>query len=750
MVVEGHGAPTATIPRIDAAIQVDGRLDEAVWSQAVKLVGFSQYQPVDGRPAEEKTEVAVWYSATAIHFGIVAFDSTPGSIRATVADRDNLDAEDTVTIYLDTFNDHRRAFFFTVNPLGIQQDGVLSEAGFNAGNLKQEGGALRAAGGATDKNPDYQFDSKGRITDSGYVVEVRIPFKSLRYSGTGPQRWGLNILRTVQRTGYLDTWTDARRAGESFLAQAGDIDGLHDLQRGLVTEIQPFVTTAVNSARVDVAAPLEWEETKTNPGVNLRFSTTNLALDATVNPDFSQVESDASQVTVNERFALFYPEKRPFFLEGIELFAAPNQLVYSRRIVNPMAGGKVTGKVGGLNIAYLLVKEKEDSGGALFNVARLRKDVGPNSTVGVTFTDRTATGSGNRVVAADSRVIFKHVYYVQAQAGGSWTEVGVGRRASPLWMLEWDRTGRAFGFNYKVTGTGPGFQAAAGYVPRNNIVEARITNRLSWYGARGSRLETVSPRLNISRIWRYDAVDQGPLEGTDQLSLQSQWRGGWTANLTLKHLSWRFEPNTFGAYQVSGNGGSGAYAPLDRVSGLTPSITVKTPIFRTFNAQLDAQRGVVAIFAEGSEGRETRVTATVSARPTGSIRMDATATYSRITRERDGSEFAQTVIPRFKVEYQATRSVFFRMVAEYQSLEQALLRDPVYGIPLVVGGLVPAARATTGLRLDWLASYKPTPGTVAFLGYGSSLAADELNPLSTRLERMSSGFFLKLAYQIRK
>ena len=749
-VADGHGAPTVTIPRIEAVVQVDGRLDEAVWARAAKLIGFSQYQPVDGRPAEEQTEVLVWYSPTALHVGIIAYDREPSSIRATVADRDNLDSEDTVTIYLDTFNDHRRAFFFTVNPFGIQQDGVLSEAGFNAGSLKQDGGALRQAGGATDKNPDYQFDSKGRITDDGYVVELRLPFKSLRYSGNGPQRWGLNILRIVQRTGYLDTWTDARRAGESFLAQAGGIDGLHDMQRGVVTEIQPFVTTAVNGSRGDVASRLVRGRADINPGVNLRFSTTNLTLDSTVNPDFSQVESDASQVTVNERFALFFPEKRPFFLEGIELFAAPNQLVYSRQIVNPFAGGKVTGKIGGLNIAYLAVKEKEDGGGALFNVARLRHDVGPNSTVGVTLTDRTAGGTYSRVVAADTRVIFKRVYYVQAQAGGSWTDDGTGRHGSPLWMLEWDRTGRAFGFNYKVTGTGPGFEAAAGYVPRNDIIEARVSNRYSWYGARGSWLETVSPRLNLTRIWRYDSFDLGPLEGTDQVSVQSQWRGGWTANVTVKRVSWRFEPEAFGAYRVPGTGGPIAYRPIDRVTGVTPSMTLKTPIFRTLNAQLDAQRGPVAIFAEGAGGREMRVTTTLSARPTGSIRMEATATYSRITRERDGSEFARTVIPRFKVEYQVARSVFFRMIAEYQSQRQAVLIDAVDGVPLIVGGVFPAAQSMTGLRLDWLASYKPTPGTVAFFGYGSSLAIDRMNPLSNHLERMSDGFFLKIAYQIRR
>jgi hypothetical protein len=749
-VADGHGAPTVTIPRIDAAVKVDGSLDEAAWSGAARLTGFSQYQPVDGRPAEERTEVLVWYSPTALHVGILAYDRDPSSIRATVADRDNLDSEDTVTIYLDTFNDHRRAFLFTVNPLGIQQDGVLSEAGFNAGNLKQEGGALRQAGGSTDKNPDYQFDSKGRITDEGYVVEVRIPFKSLRYSGDGPQRWGLNVLRVVQRTGYLDTWTDARRAGESFLAQAGGIDGLHDMQRGIVTEIQPFLTTALNASRSDVASPLVRERADVNPGVNLRFSTTNLTLDSTVNPDFSQVESDASQVSVNERFALFFAEKRPFFLEGIELFAAPNQLVYSRQIVNPLAGGKVTGKIGALNVAYLVVKEKEDSGGALFNVARLRHDVGHNSTVGVTLTDRTAGGTYSRVMAADSRIIFKRVYYLQAQAGGSWTDEGTGRRASPLWMLEWDRTGRAFGFNYKVTGTGPGFRAAAGYIPRNDIVEARITNRLSWYGARGSRLETVSPRLNLTRIWRYDAVSQGPLEGTDQLSVQSQWRGGWNLNATVKRLSWRFEPGAFGAYQVPGVTGPIGYVPIDRVTGVTPSVTVKTPIFRTFNAQFDAQRGPVAIFTEGAGGRETRLSATVSARARGSIRMEATATYSSITRQRDGSEFARTVIPRFKVEYQARRSVFFRMIAEYQSRRQGILVDAIDGMPLIVKGAFPGAQSTAGLRLDWLASYKPTPGTVAFFGYGSSLARDRLNPLADRLERMSDGFFLKIAYQIRR
>ncbi|MBE3132040.1 MAG: hypothetical protein IMZ55_01080 [Acidobacteria bacterium] len=659
-------------------------------------------------------------------------------------DRDNLDSEDTVTVYLDTFHDQRRACFFTVNALGVQEDGVHSEAGFNAGTL--------SGGGLADKNPDFQFDSTGRLTDEGYVVEVRIPFKSLHYPANGPQKWGLQISRTVQRTRYQDTWTDARKAGESFLSQAGDIDGLHDLQHGVVTEIQPFFTMAANGSRQTDGAPFVRDKMDINPGANVRFSTTNLTFDSTVNPDFSQVEADAGQVTANERFALFYPEKRTFFLEGIDLFATPNQLAYTRQIVNPIAGEKLTGKVGPLNVAYLVVKEKVDSGGALFNVARIRRDFGHNSTVGMTVTDRSARGEYNRVIDADIRTIFKKLYYFQVQAAQSWTQDPGGKRhASPLWMVEWDRTGRAFGFNYKLTGIGTNFQARAGYIPRNNIVQGQLFNRYSWYGKKGSLLETVSAHYNLTRVWEYDEFGRRrAIEGTDSYNLQSGWRGGWTLNGNLKQMFWRFEPELYAAYQVvARNSLVAPYLPLNKVSGLTPVITIKTPIFRTVNGQLDFQRGPVPIFAEGSAGHQTRIATILKFRPIGSLRAEVTSTYVRITHDRDGSESVRTVIPRFKVEYQATRSLFFRMVAEYRSERQALLLDAIGGDPLLIGGVLSAARLSKGVRLDWLVSYKPTPFTVAFFGYGSSLATDHALSLSS-LQRMNDGFFLKLAYQIRK
>jgi hypothetical protein len=740
--ISGVGSPTVTIPRIETTVQVDGVLDEPVWSKAARLGHFSQYQPADGRPAEEETEVLVWYSPTAIYFGIIARDRDPSSVRATMPDRDNLDSEDTVTIYLDTFYDLRRAFFFTVNPLGAQQDGMHSEAGFNAGTL--------SGGGMDDKTPDFQFDSKGRLTDFGYVVEVRIPFKTLRYpGGRAPQTWGLQIRRIVQRTQYKDTWTDARRAGESFLAQSGAIAGLHDMQRGIVTETQPVLVVSENGSRESAGAPFVRDKPDFKPGLNFRFSTTNLTVDTTVNPDFSQIEADAAQVTVNQRFALYYPEKRPFFLEGIDMFATPNQLVYTRQIVDPIAGAKLTGKLGSWNVAYLGMKEREESGGALFNIARIRRDVGSGSTFGATLTDRSAQGGDNRVVEVDTRTIFKKLWYYQLQVAESWTDNPDGtRNTSPMWMAELDATGRAYGINYKLIEIGTDFRGDAGYVPRNDIVQGTFYNRYSWYGAKGARFETFSVHYNVNRIWRYeDFGRRGPIEGTDSLYFQFGWRGGWSLNANMQRVFWDFQDDKYVTYQLSQTGAS--YVPIDRAGGFTPDIAVKTPVYRTFDGQVEVSRGPVAIFAEGSSGHQTAVSTTVNERPTRSLRLQAMLTCSRIVRDRDGSEFALTVIPRFKVEYQPTRTIFFRMVGQYQSQRQDLLLDAIEGQPLIVDGVIPAAQRSNDLRLDWLASYKPTPGTMVFFGYGASLATDRTLSLAN-LQRMSDGFFLKVADLIRK
>lgn len=735
VVAAGTGSPSVTIPRLESPVQIDGVLDEPTWSQAARLTEFSQYLPVDGRPAENKTDVLVWYSPDALHVGIVAHDLDPASIRATVAERDKLDRDDSVTIYLDTFNDRRRAFFFQVNPLGVQQDGVQSEGQFTAGNI---------FGGSTDKSPDYVFQSKGYITEQGYCVEMRIPFRSLRYPGNGPQRWGINIRRKTQRTGYEDTWTDVRRGSASFLAQSGVIEGLYDLQRGLVTEVQPFSTLVSDGARDDTGE-FSRGSIDVNPGVNAHFGLTNVSFDATVKPDFSQVESDVGLVTVNERFALFYPEKRPFFLEGIELFSTPNQLVYTRQIGRPIAGGKLTGKLGHFGVGYLIARDDASDSDATFNIARLRRDIGSDSMAGITFTDRTGAGGFNRVVSGDVRLVFAKLYFVQGQLGGSWTRDDGSTQSAPLWELQFDRTGRSWGFNYRLAAIGESFITRSGFVPRNNIVEGSAFNRVSWYGKRGARVENITAFAGVDWIWPYSGFGEEPsVEGSESLNVNIQLRGGWKVTSNIANGFFSFDPSRYAGFTVD-EAESAPYDPPARISGafgITAGLT--TPNYGIFNASVELTRREIPIFLEASQGVEMRVETTLAIRPGESIRIDASAIHSHITRSRDGDEFARTLIPRLKLEYQPRRSLFVRVVGEYRSERQAAIEDARTGHLLIVDGARSQPHTQKGLRLDWLVSYEPTPGTSVFFGYGTSM-----EEFASGFERTNDGVFVKVAYVFR-
>jgi hypothetical protein len=739
-VVEGKGSPTAEIPRLESAVQIDGRLDEPVWSQASRLTGFWQYQPVDGRPAEENTDVLVWYAPEAVYFGIIAHDRNPAAIRATVADRDNIDNDDHVIIDLDTFHDRRRAFSFGVNPLGVQSDGVRSEGAGQVSSLIP---------GSTDKNPDFTWESKGRITDRGYEIEVRIPFRSLRYPGSGPQDWGFNVTRVVQRTGYVDTWTDVRRANASFLGQEGALGGLRDLRHGVTVEAQPFATATANGNQNALNGDFTREDVNPDAGLNFRLGFTSYALDATLNPDFSQVESDAGQVTVNERFALFFPEKRPFFLEGIELFGSPQTLVYTRRIVNPKAGAKFTGKFGQLGVAHLTAVDQTDAGDAWFNITRLRRDFGTNSIAGVTFTNRDQAGSHNRVLAGDFRYVWS-LYYVQLQYGGSWTSNGITSRTAPIWQAEYDRTGRTWGFNYLLNGMGDGFDAQAGFVNRlrSGVVNGHAFNRLTHYGARGARLENLTIFFGPERTWLYDHFGfTSGLEGDELADATFQLRGGWVLNGHIERDFVNFQDSSFAGYTIGSPSGP-AYRPVKNFSGFVGQTKVTTPTWQQLGADVSYRWGRAAIFQEGTTGKGWLLTANLALRPTSTVRVSATGTVFRL-RRLNGTEFARSTIPRLKLEYQPTRALFFRVIGEYRSERRAELLDPVSGATLLVAGAPQPVTEFNGLRLDLLASFEPTPGTVAFLGYGSSLESDEEFNWS-RLRRSNDGFFVKLAYQVRR
>ncbi len=364
------------------------------------LAGFSRYAPVDGEPADHATDVLVWYSPTAIHFGIRA-SAPAGTVRATLADRDRIQSDDHVIVFLSTYNDSRQALVFGVNPLGIQLDGAFAEGAR---------GAVATSGRETpDYSQDFVFQSKGRLTERGYEVEMRIPFKSLRYQSQAQQDWGIHVTRVAPQQGIEDSWAPARRDAASFLAQAGRLKNLTDLRRGLVLDLNPIATSKLDGQ--SDAAGWGYDASRPELGMNLRWGITpNLTMNGTVNPDFSQVESDAGQFSFDPRQALFFPEKRPFFLDGIEQFATPNNLIYTRRVAAPIAAAKITGKVSGrTSLAFLSAVDDASlsasgSDHPVFNILRVQQDVGAKSRAALVYTDRIEGNRSNRMIASDARV----------------------------------------------------------------------------------------------------------------------------------------------------------------------------------------------------------------------------------------------------------------------------------------------------------------------------------------------------------
>ncbi len=735
------------IPRFEDVVKIDGVLDEPVWNRAAVLTGFSLYRPVDGRPADDSTAVLVWYGADAIYFGVRAYEAHGHVVRATLADRDNIDADDRIEILLDTYLDHRRATMFAVNPLGVQEDGVWSD-GVNAGAAggPSAGGRFDAT---IDLNPDYVYESRGHVTDWGYEVEVRIPFKSLRYQSTDPQDWGIQIVRETQHSGYEETWTPAVRANASFLIQSGRLVGLTQLKRGLVFDLTPEFTTKVDGAPAPTG--YDYKGTPEAAGTVRWGVTQNLSMTATAHPDFSQVEADIGQVTLNQRFALFYPEKRPFFLEGLEQFDTPNQLIYMRRIVQPVFGAKLAGKVGGTGIAYLGAVDNQDQSATganpVYNMLRLRRDLGPTSTLGLAYTDRIDGDAYNRVLGVDARVVWRNIWFSSVQVAGAWTRDSVGGRAGTLWDITFaDRTGRAYGNHFELLGLERNFQDTSGFVNRTDIVAVRTFNRFTWYGRPGALVEQFTGILGYAPIWKYE--DFGRLGPTLEDTLQTIWianvRGGWQGimNLSLDHFG--FDRADYADYSV---GGSAFVVPHPLYHLPAASLTINTPN-RAVTSSATFAYGATPIFPEASEGRQVTLVTVTQFRPTAAMRIEARWVHQRLTRAQDGSRFSTANIPRLKLEYQLSRAIFVRYVGQYFAQDQVALRDPRSGQPLLVNGSAATASVANDFRNDVLFSYKPIPGTVLFVGYGASLT--EADAFQFRnLSRTDDGFFLKLSYLVR-
>ncbi len=769
-----------SVPRIaEAAVRLDGDLGDAVWSQAAVLTGFTQTEPVEGAPASERTEVRVFYTPAALYVGVRAFAKDPSRIRSSLAERDKILRDDQVQILLDTFYDQRRAFAFYVNPLGIQQDGILNE-----------GGARRREDRA-DFSPDFLWQSRGRLTPEGYTVELRIPLKSLKFAGGRTQTWGINVIRSIAASGAEEAWAPLSRGNPSRLAQSGTLQGIHGLRPGRLVEVNPTAT----ARRLGTTGSHGFARGELEPdlGVNLKYGlTSNMTLDATINPDFSQVEADAGQITVNERFAISVPEKRPFFLEGGDIFGTPEPLVYTRTIVDPSAGVKLTGKVNGFSVGYLGAVDESPlaaRGGfaprgerAVFNIARVQRDVGSGSSIGALLTSRETGDAFNRVLGVDARFRFGGVYSWQLQGAESWTRawrpdpagldsagaagsrvaVATHERAGHLLHTAVDRSGRRWGFRLQARDVPQEFQSQAGFVRRTALTELFAVNRFTSFGRAGALLENRNVFLLLNRV--YDGRDfwrgERAAEGSASVRTSLSFRGNNRVEASYANRFFVLDPSDYAAYSAPGVGtGEALVAPIRELSGLHGfSLSGNSSYFKTVSAGVGTEWQQTPIFAEGTAGRQWSVTGEVALRPTDALRVEASLRRTRISRERDGSLYSVATLPRLKMEYQLSRAVFFRAVGQYAVEEVDVLRTPE-GLPYLRNDapfrvrrgrrVVEDEAQLNPLQLDLLFSYQPSPGTVIFLGYGREVYDRESFRFSG-LELRSDAFFLKFSYLFRR
>jgi hypothetical protein len=395
----------------DETITIDGNVDEAIWTTAAKFKDFYQTSPGENISPSKRTEAYMFYDAKNLYIAFRCWDEKD-KIRATVAKRDQVFGEDNVRVWLDTYDDRRRAYILGWNPYGIQADGIFTE------------------GRGADFSVDIIMESKGKIFDWGWSVEVKIPFKSLRYSAGEGKNWGFNVARNIDRfNDEFDSWMPDDRNVSGFLIKHGRITGFDEIKTERTLEMIPSVTISETGRRVsDNSIPrgrFVNEPVKKDIGLNLKYTITpNVTLDAAINPDFAEIEADAPVVTANQRFPIFFAEKRPFFLEGADTFQTPLQTFNSRSIVDPDFAAKITGKIGknsfGIMVAsdnapgnyaendrvdpnvHPFISEFVDKN-ALFAILRAKRDFGAENNIGMFASIRSFPERKNYVGGIDGR-----------------------------------------------------------------------------------------------------------------------------------------------------------------------------------------------------------------------------------------------------------------------------------------------------------------------------------------------------------
>ncbi|MEW6128049.1 MAG: DUF5916 domain-containing protein [Acidobacteriota bacterium] len=716
--------PSIHIPRVTQAPKLADYLEGKSRPDELKISGFLQREPQDGIPASQETTGYLSYDDKNLYVIFVCKDE-PGKIRAHMNKRENTGGDDLVGITLDTFNDHRRAYLFGSNPLGVQMDGIVAE------------------GQDDDMSFDTVWYSEGKVEGDGYVVWFAIPFKSLRFDNADVQTWGVALIRGISRNNETSFYPYVTRRIEGFTQQFATMNGLQKISPGRNIQIIPYGFFA--RARFLEFDPARLKtDTEFRGGLDAKMVFhDSFTLDVTINPDFSQVESDEPQVTVNQRFEVFFPEKRPFFLENAGYFQAYENLFFSRRIADPDFGARLTGKAGPWELGALAIDDRApgkrfNPGDPLYNkraaigVFRLQRQLPNQSNVGLMATSRDFASSHNRVFSADGRWKLNQNWVLNGQAIQSYTKQLDGEHLSaPAFIVNLNRQGRYFQNFFNYTDRSPEFRAQLGFVPRVDI--RHVNNFMSYrWRPKTGKLQSYGFNLYTEGIWNH----QGDLQD-------------WRVNLPFVA---QFSGDTFLFIRRAEFADSFAGV---RVREHTNDLQFSTSFLRWLSFFTNLTTGVQANFFP-NEGvpygaKSLNGQAGFTLRPSSQFSYSQLYIFDRLATRHNhlpAGESKPTVIynnhiVRSKINYQFNRALSVRAIFDYNAVlpNERLIR----------------LTRDKRFAADLLMTYLVNPGTALYIGYTDgyqNLALSNETPATIRrtgAPTFSTGrqFFAKMSYLLR-
>lgn len=694
--------PAVRIPRVATPPKIEEFLNGSFRQDMLRVDDFRQRHPGDGEPVSQRTSAWVGYDDKNF-YAIFVCKSPPGGIRASLGKREDLFNDDIVGVFLDTYHDRQRSYEFFVNAYGVQADGIVNEG----------------------QNDDFSFDtlwySDGRITLDGYVASLTIPFRSLRFSNADGQTWGFGLGRFIPSNNESSFWPFVTQKVSGFTPQLGNASGLENISPGRNIQLIPYGTLGqqhyLDNPGTNGANPMYRSQTDARVGLDAKMVLHDtMTLDIALKPDFSQVESDDPQVTVNQRYAVQFNEKRPFFLENSGFFQTPETLFFSRQIIDPQYGARLTGKLGRWDLGFLTMDDRAAgilagpadpnyNGSAEIGVARVQREFAKDSSIGILLTDREFAGSYNRVGAVDTKLRLNTNWTFTGQFIDSTSRsYALGapsvRSGGDAWVGTLSARHRKYFFNLTYIDRAEGFAANLGFITRTNIRQIQQFGNYRFY-RKNSRIVSFGPQFSFTGDVDHRGVQQ---DWSVHPGFQMEMARSTYLGVNYESAFERYSGINF----RRGGWGTGGHSEYFRKAILDWGYSQGTRINYSPAGNLNPFRG---------HGNELQ--ATLTFRPVSRLKIDEIYYLTRL--RTDANSFAAWSSPPVAQPVGVFVNHLWRSRATYQFNRQLSLRAIVdYSATLQNSALISLNRqkALTGdLLLTWLLH----PGTAVYLGYTDRL-----------------------------